>query len=37
MLLLVGLTGGHELSKVTGNAGGRVACGKILPVFFSFC
>lgn len=29
--------GGHELSKTTGNAGGRVACGKPICVsFFSF-
>ncbi|KAL6324428.1 hypothetical protein AAG906_013032 [Vitis piasezkii] len=27
--------GGHELSKSTGNAGGRVACGKHIS-FFSF-
>ena len=26
--LLHGFSGGHELSKSTGNAGARVACGK---------
>jgi hypothetical protein len=30
-------TGGHELSKVTGNAGGRVACGEILAMVVLFC
>lgn len=27
--------GGHELSKTTGNAGGRVACGKHPPMDYS--
>jgi hypothetical protein len=36
IMLLFG-TGGHELSKVTGNAGGRVACGEILALVFLFC
>ncbi len=29
ILILVMLKGGHELSKTTGNAGARVACGVI--------
>lgn len=28
-------TGGHELSKSTGNAGGRVACGKLISLISS--
>ena len=28
--------GGHELSKTTGNAGGRVACGKCYG-YLGFC
>lgn len=27
-IFLCSSSGGHELSKTTGNAGGRVACGK---------
>lgn len=28
--LVTDVTGGHELSKTTGNAGGRVGCGNHL-------
>lgn len=28
-------SGGHELSKSTGNAGGRVACGKLSQLNFT--
>ena len=35
--LVTDVTGGHELSKTTGNAGGRVGCGNHLSNYLRLC